>query len=347
VTVPDRMRAAVLPSYNAELQLAELPVPRPQGGEVLIQVKAAGVCHSDLHLIEGEPPALPWFPWTLGHEVVGEVAALGPGASGATIGEIVAVFGGQGCGACLNCMSGLEQLCTTGAWTGTGVGRPGGFAEYMIVPAVRHVVPLNGVEPTVAAALTDAGLTPYRAVRKALPFLPAAGTVVVIGLGALGQYALQYLRMFSPARIVGVDLSDAKRAAAQQLGADLALDAGTEQLGDLLDEHAVSGAAAVVLDFVGSDTSLNLATRCIGPRGILVIVGLGGGSVPIGFLSMQPEMTVTNTYWGTPAELIEVLDLARAGHLQSNIKSYRLEQAQQAITDLKHGTVPGRAVLVP
>jgi propanol-preferring alcohol dehydrogenase len=345
--VPDRMRAAVLPSYNAELQVTELPTPQPQGGEVLIHVKAAGVCHSDLHLIEGDPPVLPWFPWTLGHEVAGEVAALGPAASGVTVGDLVAVFGGQGCGGCTNCISGLEQLCTTGAWTGTGVGRPGGYAEYMIAPAVRHLTPLNGVEPAAAAALTDAGLTPYRAVRKALPYLPAAGTAVVIGLGALGQYAVQYLRMFSPATIVGFDLSSAKRDAAQQLGADITLDAGTDDLSDSIPEQRLSGGAAVVLDFVGSDSSLELATRWVSQRGILVIVGLGGGSVPVGFLTMQPEMTVTNTYWGTPAELVEVLGLARAGRLQTNIKTYPLADAQRAITDLRRGEVPGRAVLVP
>jgi propanol-preferring alcohol dehydrogenase len=216
----------------------------------------------------------------------------------------------------------------------------------MIAPAVRHVTPLNGVDPAVAAALTDAGLTPYRAVRKALPFLPAGGTAVVIGLGALGQYAVQYLRMFSPARIVGFDLAEAKRDSAAQLGADLTLDAAPQHLRGLPDEHAVSGAAAAVLDFVGSDASLKLATQCVSPCGVLVIVGLGGGSVPIGFLGMQPEMTVTNTYWGTPSELVEVLDLARTGHLRHNIRTYPLEEAQQAITDLRRGDVPGRAVLV-
>jgi alcohol dehydrogenase, propanol-preferring len=344
--VPNHMRAAVLPSYNADLELAELPTPQPQGGEVLIRVKAAGVCHSDLHLIEGDPPVLPRFPWTLGHEVAGEVAVLGPAASGVMVGDLVGVFGGQGCGSCANCISGLEQLCSTGAWTGIGVGRPGGYAEYMIAPAVRHLTPLNGVEPAVAAALTDAGLTPYRAVRKALPFLPAAGTAVVIGLGALGQYAVQYLRMFSPSRIVGFDPVAAKRDAAAQLGADVALDPG-DDLSDLPEQQRLSGAAAAVLDFVGSDSTLDLATRCVGPRGIVVIVGLGGGSVPIGFLTMQPEMTVTNTYWGSPAELVEVLDLARTGHLRSNITTYSLAEAQQAVTDLGRGEVPGRAVLVP
>jgi propanol-preferring alcohol dehydrogenase len=345
--MPETMRAAVLPAYKAELELTDMPVPQPQGGEVLIRVRAAGVCHSDLHLIEGEPPALPRFPWILGHEVAGEVAALGPAASGVNVGDLVAVFGGQGCGACPNCISGHEQLCTVGAWSGTGVGRPGGYAEYMIAPAARHLCPLNGVEPTVAAALTDAGLTPYRAVRRALPFLPPDGTAVVIGLGALGQYAVQYLRMFSPARVVGVDPNEGKRSTALQLGADLSLDAASQTLTDDLDQQSIAGAASVVVDLVGSDASLQLASRCIGPRGMLVIVGLGGGTMPVGFLTMQPEMTLTNTYWGTPSELVQVLALQAAGRLHNNITTYPLDQAQQAIADLEHGEVAGRAVLVP
>ena len=343
----DNMRAAVLPGYNADLELADMPMPRAQGGEVLLRVKAAGVCHSDLHLIEGEPPVLPHFPWILGHEVAGEVVELGPAAVGASVGDLVAVFGGQGCGACLNCVSGCEQLCTTGAWTGIGVGRPGGYAEYMLVPAVRHLVPLHGVESEIAAALTDAGLTPYRAVRRCLPFLPPGGTAVVIGLGALGQYAIQYLRMFSPARIVGFDLSKDKRTTALELGADLALDPSADELPEALEEAAVGARASVVLDLVGTNAALELANRCIGHRGLLVLVGLGGGTMPAGFLTMQPEMTITNSYWGTPSELYEVLDLARAGRLQHNITPYPLDQAHRAIADLEQGKVAGRAVLTP
>jgi propanol-preferring alcohol dehydrogenase len=305
------------------------------------------VCHSDLHLIEGAPPVLPRFPWVLGHEVAGEVVELGPAAVGARVGDRVAVFGGQGCGACPNCVSGREQLCTTGAWSGIGVGRPGGYAEYMLVPAVRHLVPLQGVEPQVAAALTDAGLTPYRAVRRSLPFLPPGGTAVVIGLGALGQYAIQYLRMFSPARIVGFDVAEDKRSTALELGADLALDPTAEVPPDELQGTAVDASASVVLDIVGSDASLALAGRCIAHRGLLVIVGLGGGTMPVGFLTMQPEMMITNSYWGTPSELYEVLALASAGRLRHTITVYPLDQAQQAVSDLEHGQVAGRAVLVP
>jgi propanol-preferring alcohol dehydrogenase len=281
----------------------------------------------------------------LGHEVAGEVVELGPAAVGAHIGDLVAVFGGQGCGACPNCVSGFEQLCSTSAWSGIGVGRPGGYAEYMLVPAVRHLVPLQGVEPEIAAALTDAGLTPYRAVRRSLPFLPPGGTAVVIGLGALGQYAIQYLRMFSPARIIGFDLAEDKRMTALELGADVALDPSANASPDTL--TAVDASASVVLDVVGTNASLELASRCIAPRGLLVILGLGGGTMPVGFLTMQPEMVITNNYWGTPSELYEVLDLARAGRLQHNITVYPLDEAPQAIADLKHGKVAGRAVLTP
>src|SRR6478672_12775131 len=215
------MRAALLPDYKADLVIDDVPVSDPGPGEVLVRVAGAGLCHSDLHLVAGEVPVLPTFPWILGHEVSGYVEALGPGAHGFEHGEPVAVYGGWGCGMCRLCLGGEEQLCATTSWV--GIGQPGGFAEFLVVPSPRHLVPLGDLDPVSSAPLTDAALTPYRAVRRCLPRLVPGTTAIVIGAGGLGQYAVQLLRELSAARVVAVEPSAARRATALELGAHLAL----------------------------------------------------------------------------------------------------------------------------
>jgi propanol-preferring alcohol dehydrogenase len=339
------MRAAVLPDYGKPLELTELPVPDPAPGEVLVRVAGAGLCHSDLHLSTGELPMLPSLPWVLGHEVTGYVEAYGSPATVAAQGSRlehgtpVAVFGGWGCGRCAVCLGGEEQLCSTTSWA--GIGRPGGFAEYLLVPAERHLVPLADLDPVTSAPLTDAALTPYRAVRKVLPRLVPGTTAVVIGAGGLGQYAVQQLRALSPARVVVVETSAARRALALDVGADLAI--GPEDV----DDAGVAGRATAVLDIVGSQPTLDLAGRLAAPGGRVVIVGLGGGALPTGFLSPAAEVVVGSSYWGNRNELAQVVALAQRGLLVSHVHEVDLSGAETAMRDLEAGAVDGRIVLVP
>ena len=170
------MRALRLKSWKSDAELTEVPTPEPGPGEVLVQVGAAGACHSDLHLMhEFEPGTLPWSPpFTLGHENAGWVHALGDGVTGLDVGQPVAVVGAWGCGRCARCLAGLETYCEDPASApvpggGGGLGLDGGMADYLLVPAARHLVPLpDGLTPVQAAPLTDAGLTPYHAVRRSL-----------------------------------------------------------------------------------------------------------------------------------------------------------------------------------
>ncbi len=341
------MRAAVLNGYGELLSIADFPRPVPAVGEVLIKVTAAGLCHTDLHLIDGDPAILPGFPAILGHETAGIVEELGAGVTTVSVGDAVAVFGAQGCGACPTCLSGLENMCSVQVLSMNGIGIPGGFAEYMIVPAERHLVPIGELDPVKAAGLTDAGLTPYRAVRRALPHLEPGSTAVAIGLGGLGQFGIQYLNLLSDARIVGLDPDPAKRARALELGADLALDPTDAGFGDAVAEHDLAGGCAAVLDFVGNDASLTTARSLLAARGMLNIVGLGGGSTELSFFTMPPESVITTTNWGSAPEMTEVVALAREGRIESTVTVYSLDDVQRAVDDLRAGRVDGRAVIVP
>ena len=213
------MKAAVLHAIGEPLRIEEVPTPRPGPGQVLVKIAAAGVCHSDLHLRDGSVPPFR-LPLIMGHENAGWVAALGPGAEGVAEGDPVVVYGG--CGQCRFCLGGQEQLCDTMRWS--GLAPDGGYAEYLLVPAIRHLLPAGSLDLVRAAGLTDAGLTPYRAVKKALPYLRPGTTAVAIGAGGLGQYGIQYLKLMTSATVIAVETSPAKRQLALSLGADHAID---------------------------------------------------------------------------------------------------------------------------
>ena len=339
------MRAMVLPDYKAPLEAVELADPTPPAEGAVVRVIGAGVCHSDLHLIDGSPAMVPAFPWVLGHEIVGEVVALGVEATGVAVGDEVAVFGGWGCGRCAVCLGGEEQLCDVSRWVGIGV--PGGYAEYVAVPSTRHLLPLHGLDPMVAVPLTDAGLTPYRAVRRALPLLRPGTTAVSIGAGGLGQYGLQHVRALSPAHVVVVDTAADKLKRARELGADAVVNPAVDDAVEAISDLTNGAGAAAVLDYVGSDATLDLAARVVARSGLVVLVGLAGGTLPFTFFSSRTEASVTTSYWGSRNELAEVLQLARDGKIVGEHVGYALTDAQRAIDELRAGNIAARAVLAP
>ncbi|MDP3890985.1 NAD(P)-dependent alcohol dehydrogenase [Nocardioides sp.] len=348
------MKALRLMSWKSEPELVDVPEPEPGPGEVVIQVGAAGACHSDLHLMHDfDDGALPWAPpFTLGHENAGWVHALGAGVQGLEIGQPVAVVGAWGCGICAHCRDGLETYCERPDLApvpggGGGLGLDGGMAEYLLVPAARHVVPLpDGLDPVHAAPLTDAGLTPYHAVRRSQAKLGPTSTAVVIGVGGLGHLGIQVLRATTAARVIAVDPRESARDLAKDCGADLALAPGPDLAAEI--REATGGVGAdVVLDCVGSDETLAASAACARQLGDVTIVGIAGGTLPISFFSIPYEVSVQTTYWGNRAELVEVLDLGARGLLKPETTIYTLDDAAQAYADLAHGTVSGRAVVVP
>jgi len=200
-------------------EIVDIPVPKPAAGEVLIKIAGAGVCHSDLHLLDEEFG--PKGPFILGHENAGWIAELGEGVQGWKEGDAVLVYGPWGCGRCHSCQLSAENYCENHASQpsfGGGIGSDGGMAEYMLVPSARLLVPLGDVDPVSAAPLTDAALTPYHAIKTALPLMTPDTTVVVIGIGGLGHLAVQLLQALTPARLIAADIDDAKLAHARELG---------------------------------------------------------------------------------------------------------------------------------
>jgi propanol-preferring alcohol dehydrogenase len=339
------MRAARLHEFGRPLRIDEVPDPEPGPGEVLVRIGGAGVCHSDLHIAHGDMPGLLDGPKIMGHENAGWVEALGPGATGFEPGEAVIVYGGWGCGMCRVCLSGEEQLCDTLRWG--GLGPPGGYAERYVVPSPRHLIRIGDLDPALAAPLTDAGLTPYRAVKKVARRLVGGDAALVIGAGGLGQMAVQFLRLLTPARVVVADLAADKRATALELGADAALDPSAPDAADQLREATGGRGAAAVVDVVGSDASLAFGAASLGFQGHLVVVGLAGGSVPFGFFTWPAESILTTSHWGTRTELEEVVALARDGRLRIDVERAPLEAINDVFARLEAGEVAGRAVLVP
>ncbi|MGZ5398378.1 MAG: NAD(P)-dependent alcohol dehydrogenase [Nocardioides sp.] len=341
-------------SWKSDPVLEEVPRPEPGPGEVVVQVGASGACHSDLHLMhEFEPGMLPWSPpFTLGHENAGWVHALGDGVSALEVGQPVAVVGAWGCGTCRHCLDGVETYCERPDLApvpggGGGLGLDGGMAEFMLVPSARHLVPVpEGLELVQVAPLTDAGLTPYHAVRRSAAKLGPTSTAVVIGVGGLGHMAVQILRATSAARVVAVDTRESARDLALLHGADLALSPGPDLAGEV--RAFTQGVGAdVVIDCVGSDETLATSAACVRQLGDLTIVGIAGGTLPVSFFGLPYEVSVQTTYWGNRRELVEVLDLASRGLLAAETSIYTLEDATLAYEQLAHGTVNGRAVIVP
>lgn len=229
---------------------------------------------------------------------------------------------------------------------GGGLGVDGGMAEYMLVPSARLLIPLGDLDPREAAPLSDAALTPYHAVKRSIAKLVPGSTAVVIGVGGLGQMAVQILSAVSSARIVAVDTSPAKLALAAEAGADVTVEAG-DAAAEAIREATRGRGAELVLDVVGSDESMALAVQSGRFEGDVTIVGLAGGALPFSFFSQPYECSIQTTYWGSAIELVEVLELARAGKIRAQVERYPLERAGEACERLRRGEIQGRAVVCP
>lgn len=345
------MRALQLTAWKHDPELRDVPEPEPGPGQVLVRIGGAGACHSDLHLMHDfEAGMLPWGPpFTLGHENAGWVESLGAGVDGLAVGDPVAVYGPWGCGHCRRCLAGLENYCEHQAEIGPmggGLGLDGGMAPYLLVPKARWLVPLGDLEPVEAAPLTDAGLTPYHAIKRSLHLLVPGSTAVVIGVGGLGHMGVQMLRALTCAEIIAVDQRKEALDLAREIGADRCVLAGEDAAAEITELTGGHG-AEVVLDFVGVDATLALAAAVTRQLGHLTLVGIGGGTLPISFFGIGYEVSVATTYWGTLPELFEVISLAQTGKVRATVHRYSLADAPQAYADLYAGALEGRAVIVP
>lgn len=343
------MKAARLHEYGQKLVLEDTPKPEVSAGQVLVHVDAAGFCHSDVHVIDGEIRVLPRLPVTLGHENAGTVAAVGHGVLSVREGDRVAVYGGWGCGNCRSCVMGNEQLCLkTPDWVGLS-NWDGGYAEYLLVPHERYLVPLTTLQPRIAASLTDAALTPYRAIKKALPFLAPDVKALVVGVGGLGQYGIKLLRLLGACEVIAVDISESKLRIASELGAAHTIDAKDPDIAKKVLELTRGEGVGASFDFVGNEASLALSIGTTRALGKATQLGLAGGTARLKLLeNVRFEVLFEATLWGNIQELREVIALAEGGRLTPiAVETARLDQINEVHDRVKRGDVQGRIVLTP
>lgn len=332
------MKAAVLHKAGAPLVVEEIDKPQPGPGEILVQVKACGVCHTDLHLAAGEW-RLPKLPLVLGHEAAGVVEAVGAGVKNFKTGDRAGIpWIYSTCGECEFCASDREPLCPAIVVTGFMV--DGGFAEYVKVPASHAVAVPPELSFADAAPLYCAALTAYRALK--ISGARVGETVVVWGVGGLGHYAVQIARA-SGARVVAVDVAPAQLELARQLGADVALDASREKPSDII---RGMGGAHVVVNFVCSQETITQSFGALRRAGTLVLVGLPPGDFTLPIRgSVAKGIRVLTSAVGTRQDLRDVLALAASGKIKTVAETIRLEDINGAFDRMRARTISGRLVV--
>ncbi|MCY4237250.1 MAG: alcohol dehydrogenase [Rhodospirillaceae bacterium] len=346
------MRCFPIVEFGKPLVEMDLPTPEPGGDEILLRVTGCGVCHSDVHIYDGyfdmgdgkkaDLTAGRELPMCLGHEVVGEVVAMGDSASGVNIGDSVVVYPWIGCGECVVCAAGDEHFCPKHRSIGVMVN--GGFADHLIVPHSKYLFDHSSVPAEVACTYACSGITAYSAISKAAK--AGTGHMVLVGAGGVGLAGLAIARNIVDATITVCDIDDGKLSAAKELGADNVVNS-TDKDAVKQVRGLTGGGAAAVVDFVGAAASVGFAMKIVARRGTVVIVGLMGGSLPLS-VPMLPltAMTLTGSYVGSLEEMARVMALARNGKIPSlPVQKRGLSHAQKTLDDLKAGQIVGRVVL--
>jgi D-arabinose 1-dehydrogenase-like Zn-dependent alcohol dehydrogenase len=341
-------------AFGAALEPVEAPAPAPKGSEVLLRVTVCGVCHSDLHLRDGYfgmgderkldlSRGIP-LPHVLGHEVVGEVVAVGPNAEGVGRGDRRVVYPWIGCGQCAVCARGDEQLCANPRALGVNVA--GGYADHLLVPHPRYLLEFGGIPEELACTYACSGLTAYGALKKAAP-LGDEDSLLIIGAGGVGLAATQMAKRIAGTAPIVADIDAAKRNAALGAGARASIDPAEKAAAKNLTR--ATGGVAVAIDFVGAESSFQFGFDVLRKGGTLISVGLLGGAFRLA-LPLLPlrAITIRGSYVGTLAEFRELLTLGRSGAIPPiPIAPRPLSQVEATLQDLKAGHILGRAVVRP
>ena len=341
------MRAVRLHGYHQQPVIEDVPEPTVTGPlDVVVKIGGAGVCRTDLHIIEGQWDAAmhPPLPYTIGHENAGWVHEVGAGVTNVSVGDTVILHPTPTCGLCRACRAGQDMHCSQSRFP--GLDSDGGMAEYLLTSA-RACVKLDpSTRPQDVAALADAGITAYHAVRKAVPLLYPGTTCVVIGAGGLGHIAIQCLAAMTATRVVVVDRNPDALKLAEALGADHTVVADGTHVAAVQDLTDGAG-ADVVLDFVAEQGAENEGFAMTGRNGSYFVIGYGGTlSIPT-LDVVATERNIIGNIVGTYNELAELMVLAEAGKVTLHTKAYPLDAAPEALHDLDAGQVRGRAILVP
>jgi NAD+-dependent secondary alcohol dehydrogenase Adh1 len=341
------MKAVRLHGYHQQPVVDEVPEPEVTGPlDVIVKIGGAGVCRTDLHIIEGQWEAAmsPSLPYTLGHENAGWVHQVGSAVTNVAVGDTVILHPTPTCGLCAACRYGDDMHCTNNSFP--GLSHDGGMAEYLLTSA-RCCIKLDPqTRPQDVAALADAGITAYHAVRKAIPKLYPGTSAVVIGAGGLGHIGIQCLAALTATKIIVVDRSPDALKLAEQLGAQHTVVADGGQVAAVQDLTGGAG-ASIVLDFVAEQGAENDGFAMTGEAGSYYVIGYGG-ELHIPTLDIiTTERNIIGNIVGTYNDLAELMVLAQAGKVTLHTRIYPLDAAPDALADLDAGRVRGRAILVP
>lgn len=337
------MKAAVLKAFGKPLVIEDVPDPSIGPDDALVQVMACGIDGTDLKLLDGFGYT-PELPFIMGHEPAGVVRQVGSAVTSVKPGDRVITYNFFTCGACPLCLTGREQLCPNMAGVLGVRDVPGGYAEFLKIPA-RQVVRLpEGIPWHDAAVLCDAGITAFHAVDRARLTLGEA--VVIVGVGGVGSFAVQFARL-SGGRVIAVDQTEEKTARAVELGADVAINASEQDIAASVRQLTGGWGADCVIDIVGKEATLAAGMDALCPGGRLVVVGYTPDTYPLNGKSLaQRELEIIGTRCGRKQDLIDVVRLAAEGKTQSIVTDlYPFDQVNEALARLRDGKVLGRLVL--
>ncbi|KHD87371.1 MAG: alcohol dehydrogenase [Bdellovibrio sp. ArHS] len=322
-----------------KLLLTDVPKPKPGPRDVLLKIRAAGICHSDLHVLAGEVP----FPnsFTMGHEACGEVVEKGSDVtSEIKTGVLYAVHGPNPCGDCTYCRTGFDNLCNGPGRTFVGLGQDGAYADYLVVPARNIVEVPPGISPEIAAVATDAVLTPYHAI-KSLGEVKTNSKVLVIGLGGLGMNGVQ-VAVALGAKVTATDLKSSALDLAKEFGASEVVNSKE------MDNKLKPASFDVVVDFVGRDSTFTQAQTYVRPGGTIVLVGLGSAQVPVLTAPMITyQVRVQGAFWGTHQEMHEIFQLIAEGKIKPQVETAPMKDVNHWLEELEAGRVKSRMALLP
>jgi len=352
------MKSLQLTEFGKPLQWKEYETPQPQGREVLLRVAACGVCHSDLHIWEGyyelggderiyvKERGVD-LPLTLGHEVVGEVEAAGPDATGVKPGDKRLIYPWVGCGTCKYCRSDRPQMCSKPR--SLGVYTNGGYASHVLVPDSQYLLNIDGLPDEQACSYACAGLTAYSALKKSMP-LEWDETLVLIGAGGLGMMAVQVVRELTNARVIMLDVDDARLQTVRELTPDVETlnTSGGDVVASIMEMTGQKGANAVI-DFVNNQHTAASAFGMLAKNGQMVMVGLFGGklSFPTPLPALK-NLTIRGSYTGSLTELRELIAIIKEKKLRPvPVKTYPMDEAARLLDQVRDGKIIGRAVLTP
>ncbi|MFD4195014.1 MULTISPECIES: NAD(P)-dependent alcohol dehydrogenase [Amycolatopsis] len=341
------MKAAQVTGYHSNLELRDVEEPKITGPlDVVVRVGAAGVCRTDLHILEGQ-----WaeksgvvLPYTIGHENAGWVHAVGDAVTNVAVGDKVILHPLITCGLCRACRLGDDVHCENSRFP--GIDTHGGYAEYLLTSARSCVKLDDSLEPADVAALADAGLTAQHAAAKAAKVLRPGDVCVIIGAGGLGHIGIQCLKAMSAATLVVVDRNPAALRLAEEVGADVTVVADGDHVQEVLDLTGGHGAEAV-LDFVGEGGSTAEGVRMLRRAGNYYVVGYGENLDVPTIDIISTEINFIGNLVGSYTDLQDLMVLAAQGKVKLHTARYRLDEFQQAIDDLNAGKVRGRAILIP